>query len=60
MMNNALSSVMIRKYNGSRERRDIYSHNGSGFDYIFILKYITSLGDVEPLIKDGKFDLKGP
>ena len=40
---------------GSRERRNIYVHNGSLFDYIFLLRYITEMGKVKPLIKDGKF-----
>ena len=40
---------------GSRERRNVYCHNGSGFDYIFLMTYITGLGKVEPIIKDSKF-----
>lgn len=51
MMKTALSSIMKRKYDGW----NIYVHYGSGFDYIFLLKYITLLGEVDPLIKDGSF-----
>lgn len=42
---------MRAKYNTWK----IYVHHGSGFDYIFILKFITLLGEVDLLIKDGKF-----
>ena len=51
MMKSALSSLMKRKYKGW----NVYVHNGSLFDYIFLLRYITEMGHVEPLIKYGKF-----
>jgi hypothetical protein len=47
----AIKSLMKRKYNGWK----VYVHNGSSFDYIFLLRIITQLGKVNPLIKDGKF-----
>jgi hypothetical protein len=51
MMNNALASIMKRKYDGWK----VYCHNGSGFDYVFLMSYITGLGEVDPIIKDSKF-----
>jgi hypothetical protein len=51
MMNNAIKSIMLRKYNGW----NVYVHNGSRFDYIFLLKYITLLGSVQPLIREDLF-----
>ena len=51
MMNTALRSIMQPKYIGL----NVYAHNGSKFDYTFIMKYITLLGKVDLLMKDGKF-----
>jgi hypothetical protein len=51
MMNTAINSIMRAKYN----KWNIYAHHGSKFDYIFILKFITLLGEVDLLMKDGKF-----
>ena len=51
MMKTALSSIMRAKYN----TWNIYAHHGSGFDYIFVLKFISLLGKVDLLMKDGKF-----
>jgi hypothetical protein len=52
MMKSAIKSLMRFKYNGS----NIYIHNGSSFDLIFLLRIITQMnGTVDPLIKDGKF-----
>lgn len=50
-METAVKSIMRAKYN----TWNIYVHHGSGFDYIFILKFISLLGDVDLLMKDGKF-----
>jgi hypothetical protein len=52
MMKSAILSLMKPKYKGY----NVYIHNGSSFDLIFLLRIITQLGaKVEPLIKDGKF-----
>ena len=51
MMNTAFSSIMREKYNTWK----IYAHHGSGFDYIFMLKFITMLGKVNLKMKEGKF-----
>ena len=51
MMNAAIKSIMKTKYNSWI----IYAHHGSGFDYIFLLKFITLMGKVDLLMKDGKF-----
>jgi hypothetical protein len=51
MMKSAIKSLMRFKYNGWK----VYVHNGSAFDYIFLMRIITQLGIVNPLIKDGKF-----
>jgi len=50
-MKAAIYSLMKRKYNGW----NVYIHNGSLFDLIFLLKYITVMGKVDPIIKDSKF-----
>lgn len=50
MMEDALSSIMRRKYNGW----NVYIHNGSLFDCIFLLKYITVMGHIDLLMKDNK------
>jgi hypothetical protein len=50
MINSALKSIMIRKYNGYR----IYIHNMGKFDIIFLLKYLVKLGNVIPIIHNGK------
>jgi hypothetical protein len=47
----AIKSLMRFKYSG----QNVYVHNGSSFDYIFLLRIITQIGKVNPLIKDGKF-----
>lgn len=51
MIKSALSSIMKRKYNGW----NVYIHNGSLFDCIFLLKYISEIGHVDLLMKDNKF-----
>ena len=45
---------MTPKYD-STPPQNVYVHNGSSFDFIFIMKYITTLGKVDLIIKDGKF-----
>lgn len=51
MIKSALSSIMKRKYIGW----NVYIHNGSLFDCIFLLKYISEIGHVDLLMKDNKF-----
>jgi DNA polymerase type B, organellar and viral len=46
----ALKSIMIRKYNGY----NIYIHNMAKFDIIFLLKYLVKLGNVKPIIHNGR------
>lgn len=46
----ALKSIMIRKYNGY----NVYIHNLANFDIIFLLKYLVKLGNVHPVIHNGK------
>jgi len=56
--NAMLSSVfndLLRRKNTSK---NIYIHNGSNFDLIFLLKYLANIDGIRiknPLIKDGKF-----
>lgn len=51
MLINALNSIIRPKYEGW----NVYVHNGSGFDFIFLLKHVASLIKVDLIIKDGKF-----
>ena len=51
MLINALNSIIKPKYEGW----NVYVHNGSGFDFIFLLKYLTIISKVDLIIKDGKF-----
>jgi len=46
MVLSALSSIMIRKYNGY----NVYMHNMAKFDMIFLFKYLIKLGKVKPII----------
>jgi len=41
---------MLRKYNGY----NVYVHNLAKFDIIFLLKYLTKLGSVHPIIHNGR------
>lgn len=50
MILNALSSIMIRKYNGYK----VYIHNMAKFDIIFLLKYLVKLAEVDPIIHNGR------
>jgi hypothetical protein len=45
-----LRSIMIRKYNGY----NVYIHNLSKFDIIFLFKYLVKLGEVSPIIHNGR------
>ena len=49
----ALKSIMIRKYNGY----NVYMHNMAKFDIIFLLKYLVKMGNVKPIIHNGKIIL---
>lgn len=51
MILTAISSILIRKYNGY----NIYIHNLANFDIIFLFKYLIKLGNVNPIIHNGKF-----
>nr|UEX92806.1 hypothetical protein [Marasmius tenuissimus]UEX92819.1 hypothetical protein [Marasmius tenuissimus]UEX92900.1 hypothetical protein [Marasmius tenuissimus] len=46
----AIKSICIPEYNNY----NVYAHNFSSFDGIFILKILNRLGNIEPVIKDGK------
>nr|YP_009690327.1 DNA polymerase family B [Fomitiporia mediterranea]QEG57107.1 DNA polymerase family B [Fomitiporia mediterranea] len=48
-----LENIFTKIYSG----KDIYIHNSSNFDLIFLYKYIVNFTDVKvnPIIKDGKF-----
>jgi hypothetical protein len=46
----ALKSILVRKYNGY----NIYIHNMAKFDIIFLLKYLVKLGEVQPIIHNGR------
>jgi hypothetical protein len=50
MLINAIKSISIRKY----KNYNIYAHNLSSFDGIFLLKILNKIGIVEPVIKDGR------
>jgi len=46
----ALTSIMVRKYNGY----NIYIQNLAKFDIIFLFKYLVKLGQVKPIIHNGR------
>lgn len=51
MMLDCLKSILIRKYNYYK----VYAHNMAKFDLIFLLKYLVKLGNIKPIIHNGKF-----
>jgi hypothetical protein len=51
MMIDCLKSLLIRKYNYYK----VYAHNMAKFDIIFLLKYLVKLGNINPIIHNGKF-----
>jgi len=50
MMLDCLKSILIRKYKGY----SVYAHNLAKFDIIFLLKYLVKLGNINPIIHNGK------
>ena len=46
----ALRSILSRKYNGY----NVYMHNMAKFDIIFLLKHLLKLGNVSPIIHNGR------
>jgi len=50
MMLNCLKSILIRKYKGY----SVYAHNLAKFDIIFLLKYLVKVGNINPIIHNGK------
>src|SRR5260221_573321 len=50
MMLNCLKSILIRKYKGY----SVYAHNLAKFDIIFLLKYLVKIGNINPIIHNGK------
>ena len=50
MVNRAMTDISRKKYKDYR----IYLHNFSKFDGYFLLKYLSQLGDCEPVIHKGK------
>jgi hypothetical protein len=51
LIKNAIKNLLSRKYKSYK----IYLHNFSKFDGIFLLKHLSELGDINPVIHDGKF-----
>jgi DNA polymerase type B, organellar and viral len=49
MIKNAIKDIMIKKYDNYK----IYIHNLSGFDAIFLLKILTELGQIKPIMHKG-------
>jgi len=45
----AIKDLMIKKYNNYK----VYIHNMAGFDAIFLLKILTELGTIKPIIHHG-------
>src|SRR5260221_396403 len=45
-----LKSILIRKYKGY----SVYAHNLAKFDIIFLLKYLVKIGNINPIIHNGK------
>ncbi len=50
MIYSAMKDICIRKYKGYK----IYLHNFSKFDGIFLIKYLITIGECEPVIHKGK------
>jgi len=50
MLITALNSILVRKYNGY----NIYIHNMAKFDIVFLLKHLVKLGNVTPIIHNGR------
>ena len=50
MMLDCLNSILIRKYKGY----SVYAHNLAKFDIIFLLKYLVKVGNIHPIIHNGK------
>jgi hypothetical protein len=46
----AINSISRRKYN----KHTIYAHNLSGFDGIFLIRILSNLGQITPIIHNGK------
>uniref|UniRef100_UPI0031F372AF hypothetical protein n=1 Tax=Russula emetica TaxID=152958 RepID=UPI0031F372AF len=46
MIKSALNDIMVKKY----DNYQIYLHNLAGFDGIFLLKILTELGKIKPII----------
>jgi DNA polymerase type B, organellar and viral len=51
MMLDCLKSILVRKYNYYK----VYAHNMAKFDLIFLLKYLVKVGNIKPIIHNGKF-----
>jgi DNA polymerase type B, organellar and viral/RNase_H superfamily len=57
-INDLLSSVFDEILRRKNNFKNIYIHNGSEFDLIYLLKYLANIDGIrikKPLIKDGKF-----
>ena len=50
MIINCIKELMIKKYDNYK----IYIHNLANFDAIFLLKILTNLGNIKPIIHHGK------
>jgi len=50
MFNDAILSLCRAKYH----RHKVYIHNLSNFDGIFLLKYLSKIGKIKPLINNGR------
>ena len=50
MINRAINDICIRKYNNYK----VYLHNFSKFDGYFLVKYLSKIGNCDPIIHKGK------
>lgn len=50
MILDCLNLITTRKYNGYK----IYVHNLAKFDIIFLLKYLVKIGNLDPIIHNGR------
>ena len=55
MIIDCIKDIMVRKY----DNYQVYTHNLSGFDGIFLLKILVELGKVKPLIHNEKIIMIG-
>jgi hypothetical protein len=54
MLINAIKSITTLRSSSNYHNYNIYAHNFSRFDGIFLLEILNKIGIIEPIIKDGK------